>query len=143
MDILNDGNRSFKYDDNRPWINRMALHLGEVVQYCFGDEQNLEAYDQLAEFSAFWMHSRATSALPMFFDQPLEGGVFPEIHLLTISATVEMQYYHLIRILLTAHNPSIPRLGKARLDAAKVMDVSTAQNVVTTKADGLVEPAEE
>lgn len=113
-----------KYDENRAWVNRMALHLADAVQYCFGATQNLTAYDQLVEFSTLWMHSRSISAPPMFFDQPADESIFPEIHLLGDSSVIEVQYYHLVRILLTAHNPALPRLGKARIDAAKAIDVS-------------------
>ena len=110
--------------DDEEWTNRIFLQLINAVQYCFGDIKDPAVYDQLVDDLAFWMRSKPPCFTPIYFQLAQEGHVFPEIWLLSSSAAVASQYYHIVRILLAAHNPRMPRLGPAKTAAAKWRDVS-------------------
>ncbi|KAF2452412.1 hypothetical protein BDY21DRAFT_294800, partial [Lineolata rhizophorae] len=114
--------RSFSPAADHVWANRMVLHLANVIQYCFGDDGNIATYKQLVEYSAAWMASKPPSFIPIFVEQPEGENMFPEVLLLSDSIVVGLQYYHLARILLIAHNPKIPRLGPAQRTAIRLMD---------------------
>ncbi|KAJ9157293.1 hypothetical protein NKR23_g323 [Pleurostoma richardsiae] len=108
--------------EDHVWANRMVAHLLSVISYCFGDDKRPSTYDSLCSYAAAWTEAKPSSFSPVFARQkPREGGTFPEILLLSEAAVVGTQYYHLARILLTAHNPKMPRLGKGQRLAASLM----------------------
>jgi len=67
---------------------------------------------------------------PMFFREASEETVFPEVWLLNGFVTAGLQYYYLTKILLTAHNPRMPRLGPGQKTASRTMDEELKSAVV-------------
>lgn len=119
--------RALSPTDDDTWAWRMVLHSMDVVRYCFGTGgRSVAAYDKLAAYATRWMGAVPESFQPVFVRNPLAGDdeVFPEILLLSDAVVVGMQHFHLNRLLLTAHNPNIPRLGKNQKLATLAMDVS-------------------
>lgn len=126
LDLDNDLFLAIKCSSEFSWARRMTVHLATVVQFCFGGDTNLKTYQQLVEFTQLWLDSGQVSLMSPLFDQPQRGdSIFPEIHVVGLDdAVVELQYYHLIKLLLSAHNPTLPRLGKKMRDTARAIDVS-------------------
>ncbi|KAJ0307727.1 hypothetical protein Brms1b_009847 [Colletotrichum noveboracense] len=84
---------------------------------------SISVYEKLSTYAAQWMKAAPETFLPIFVENPPNEGVFPEILLINDSVVVGLQFYHLNRILLTAHNPNVPRLGKNLKLAAQTLDV--------------------
>ncbi|KAF4838593.1 hypothetical protein CGCTS75_v000342 [Colletotrichum tropicale] len=118
-----DLDRSLQPADDETWAWRMILHTIDIIGYCFGDETNSAVYEKLSNYAAQWMKAAPETFLPIFVENPPNEGVFPEILLINDSVVVGLQFYHLNRILLTAHNPNLPRLGKNLKLAAQTLDV--------------------
>jgi hypothetical protein len=58
----------------------------------------------------------------MYYREAGEGNCFPEIWLLGDAVVTGLQHYYLARILLTAHDPNLPRLGPASKIALRRID---------------------
>lgn len=128
--------RSFEPASDCVWANRIVVFCADVLRYCFGDSENstsrdsVATYNQLVEYSQEWAAYKPESFRPIFYREAkgaagAEGTRWlPEVWLLSDSVVTGLQHYHLARILLTAHNPKVPRLGPAQRVALKVMDVS-------------------
>lgn len=116
--------RSMGSADDQVWARRIILHLVDVLEYCFSPDSSYDTYDNLVEYSTAWAASKPTSFEPVYVRKARGGETFPNIVLLNNTIMAAMQYYHLIRILLTAHNPKIPRLGIAHRVASRSIDVS-------------------
>ncbi|KAF6813993.1 arca-like protein [Colletotrichum plurivorum] len=124
--------RALSPADDDTWAWRMVLHSMDVVRYCFGaGGRSSVAYDKLAAYAARWMGAVPESFQPVFVRNPPtgEGDVFPEILLLSDAVVVGMQHFHLNRLLLTAHNPNVPRLGKNQKMAARALDKEITNDI--------------
>ncbi|KAF6832701.1 arca-like protein [Colletotrichum musicola] len=124
--------RALSPADDDTWAWRMVLHSMDVVRYCFGaGGRSAAAYDKLAAYAARWMGAVPESFQPVFVRNPPagEGDVFPEILLLSDAVVVGMQHFHLNRLLLTAHNPNVPRLGKNQKLAARALDKEITNDI--------------
>lgn len=117
--------RSFDAADDCTWANRIVVHCADVIRFCFGDgERSLAHYAALCEYSAQWMLFKPPSFAPIYYREPGENDVFPEMWLLGDHVVCALQHHHLALILLAAHNPRVPRLGPGQKSALKAMDVS-------------------
>lgn len=101
------------------WANRIFLHLLDAIQYCFGDERNPATYDRLVSYLSTWVESKPNSFRPVFIRRNATGAGFPEIWLLNSAVASGLQWYHLARVLLLAHNPRLPQFGAAKRSAKK------------------------
>ncbi|WYZ40850.1 hypothetical protein EsH8_IV_001191 [Colletotrichum jinshuiense] len=117
-----DFDRSLKPADDEVWAWRMVLHTVDIVSYCFSETKQSATYHQLATYAAKWMRAVPESFMPIFMQNPPYEGVFPEILLINDSVMIGLQFYHLNRILLTAHNPNLPRLGKNEKEVAALIN---------------------
>ena len=115
-----------KPDDDKSWTKIILFHLLETVQYCFGNDQNSEKYDALLRKVSVWAETRPASFDPVYTCPPKAGSMLPELWFLNASIAAGIQYYHLIRVLLTSHHPRIPRLGNALKTATQWIDVRTS-----------------
>lgn len=115
--------RSLESADDYTWANRIIVHCADVIRYCYGDEsRGIADYAKLVEYSDGWMALKPSSFLPMYHRDPGDGEFFPEIWLFGDAIVTGLQHYYLARILLTAHDPNLPRLGPASKSALRRMD---------------------
>ncbi|KAI3392525.1 hypothetical protein diail_5536 [Diaporthe ilicicola] len=75
-----------------------------------------------------WMKNRPETCSPVFICKE-EDKPFPEICLLNDNVVLGLQYYHLVRILLIAYDPGIPRLGLEQKAAVRSMDEALREDV--------------
>ncbi|KAL0932155.1 arca-like protein [Colletotrichum truncatum] len=115
--------RSVEPADDETWMWRMVLHSIDILRYCFGAKGSSATYEKLSAYAARWMRSVPETFLPIYFNPSTGNAPFPEVLFLTESVVVGLQFYHLNRILLMAHNPNMPRLGKNQKLAARALDV--------------------
>lgn len=114
--------------DDRKWAAKITLLLVDVICYCFGEDKSLAGHSTLVEYAEEWMKNRPETFSPLFAckedDRP-----FPEIFLLNDNVVLGLQYYHLVRILLIAYDPGIPRLGLEQKAAVRSMDETLREDV--------------
>ncbi|KAH8713744.1 hypothetical protein HC256_006869 [Beauveria bassiana] len=70
------------------WANRIIVHCADVVQFCFGDDNQRPAdYRRLLKYDDDWLHSRPLSFIPVAFSaaDPGMGEAFPRIMYLSHS----------------------------------------------------------
>lgn len=67
--------------DDSTWANRTVLLCAEILAYCYGDEQSLENYTRLRNFSENWYAYKPSSFNPIYSQAPNPGRkeVFPQI----------------------------------------------------------------
>lgn len=115
--------RSFEAADDYTWANRIIVSCADVLRYCYGDgHKSTAGYSELLEYCETWVTLKPASFSPMFYREADEGEFFPEIWLVGDHVVTAMQHYYLARILLTAHDPNLPRLGPASKTAMRRMD---------------------
>lgn len=118
--------------DDYTWANRITWHLLVVLEYCFGEHKDPVTHGRLVDYAEAWMQARPTSFTPMFMQDKRPGTAecyFPEIICLGDLAVLGLQYYHLVRILLIAYDPGIPRVGFDQRAAARAMDHAMRSDV--------------
>ncbi|KAK6067553.1 arca-like protein [Seiridium cupressi] len=109
-------------NDDHHWALRITLHLHNVVNYCFGDENDATTYQELVAYAQDWVTSKPPSFDPIFIEDRKSGDGFPDIFVLSESIALGWQLYHLSRILLVAHDPNRPRLGPGGALARRTID---------------------
>ncbi|KAL0260544.1 hypothetical protein SLS55_004233 [Diplodia seriata] len=123
--------RTFDTASDCVWANRIVTHCADVLRYCFGDgEQTVTNYTRLLDYCDGWFMFKPPSFSPIFYRVP-DGvnNTFPEIWLLSDAVTTGLQHYHLAKILLTAHDPKVPRLGPGQKHALTKMDDQIKEDV--------------
>lgn len=110
--------------NDESWTKMILLYLVETAQYCFGDDKSPEKYDKLLSQVSAWADKKPCSFTPVYSCASKVGSMLPELWFLNDCVAAGLQYYHLIRILLTSHHPRIPRLGSAQKAATQWIDVS-------------------
>ena len=109
--------------DERCWTNKMLLHLVDIIDYCFSGERSRRAYNKLQNDINSWQMSKPASFDPVSMIST-EDGLFPPIWLLNDTVIAGLQYFHLARLLLLAHDPSMPLVGAALKKMNHERDVS-------------------
>ncbi|RSL59019.1 hypothetical protein CEP54_007460 [Fusarium duplospermum] len=96
-------------------------------------------YDALLEDLTTWTHSKPDSFTPIFISQPSNGQLYPEIWVYNESVAAGLQHYHLARILLLSHNPTIPKIGSAKTIAKKKIDreIRNDSNIICGIAESI------
>lgn len=130
--------------DDYSWANRITWHLLVVLEYCFGEHKDVTTYGRLVDYAEAWMQARPASFTPIFIQDKRSRGIedspegarqeepltyFPDIICLSDLAVLGLQYYHLVRILLIAYDPGIPRVGFDQRAAARAIDQSMRNDV--------------
>ncbi|KAJ5105077.1 hypothetical protein NUU61_002424 [Penicillium alfredii] len=129
--------RSFEPADDYVWADRLVIHCADVLQYCFGSEDNtgvlhplpasdmrVARYDELVSFETLWAELGPASFRPIYTRDPdrSRGEVFPELWYLNNCHVAGLQHLDLARILLTVYNPKLPRLGPGQRTAMRSVD---------------------
>ncbi|ORY68229.1 uncharacterized protein BCR38DRAFT_296206, partial [Pseudomassariella vexata] len=102
--------KSLTTADDKVWTQRIIWHFEEVIQYCFGYNQTFAEYEKLVEYAHAWERRKPDSFDPIFIRGRNGENPFPEVILLSEPVVLGLQYYFLTHLLLTAYDPSVPRL---------------------------------
>ena len=128
------------------WLHRSLWICAQTLQWAYGDENSSARWRELCRLIEEWLDKRPSSFDPLFFRprDPSQKIWFPEITFASdehgesclesvrvnrITAEVEIEvvathYLYLAKLLLTAHDPKIPRVGPQMKSAVAEMNVS-------------------
>lgn len=113
-----------KHNPRLHWPCRLQLHLADVVNFCFGSgDHGHSIFDDLINFSLGWVRLGRYLHSASSFGPSEDGSVFPAVYAVGEGLLMEVQIYHIVRIMLSAHDPALPRLGKRRKDCMRILDV--------------------
>ena len=117
------------------WSRIMVALCAQIICYCFaGDDQDgavwqTSTYTSLARSVAWWYESKPDSFTPIYYMAASADEVFPQLWFASDEVVVGLQHYHLAKILLSAHDPSIPRLGPRGTIALREVDHDIREQV--------------
>jgi len=112
--------RSLEAATDDVWACRMVVLCADIIRFCFGEgDQSNALYGYLCESVEQWHRCKPGSFTPIYFrEADLQNGMaFPELWFVGDEILTGLHHYHLSRILLSAYNPNIPRLGPRRAAA--------------------------
>lgn len=149
--------RTFEPADDYVWADRLVIHCADVLQYCFGSEeeslprntyqstssmgviypppstdQRIARYEELVAFETLWAEMGPPSFKPIYAREPdrSRGEFFPELWYLNNCHVAGLQFLELARILLTVYNPKLPRLGPGQRTAMRTVDREVRASVL-------------
>ena len=115
--------RSLEAADDHVWSCRMVALCADIIRYCFGEgDRSTSTYTWLADNVDQWYLTKPAAFTPVYHKDADHENVFPEIWFVGDEVCIGWQHYYISKILLSAHNPRVPRLGPSRAAALRVMD---------------------
>lgn len=114
-----------KNNPHLPWSNRLQLHLADVLDFCFGfGDSTWSTFENLVGFTLEWVQLGRYQDSSTSFGCVDDTSIFPAIYVVGEPLLTEVQVYHLVRMLLAAHDPALPRLGRRQKESMRIVDVS-------------------
>lgn len=115
-------------------VNRLLIIAAHVLQYCY-DEKNQSTpygYEDLVTLHRRWVEARPLSFLPIYSDAPNKenGEIFPRKWYMNDCHILAEQSVGLIKILLTAYDPSVARVGPGQRRAMESIDTKLKSAVL-------------
>ena len=133
--------RSLEKAEDEVWIGRIILHLVDVLEFCFGPQEidacAMTKYETLVGYSTAWASTRPGSFEPIFIGSSHIENPFPEVIFLGDCAMEAWNFYHLSRMLLIAHTPALPRMGRSYIAASQSISVSSYEPMPSLRKDRL------
>ncbi|KAL1846531.1 hypothetical protein Plec18170_009110, partial [Paecilomyces lecythidis] len=116
------------------WANRLIIICAHAIQYCYDDRLNQGAtrYRELVELYNRWQQCRPMSFSPTYAEDPdqTQGDIFPRIWFMDDCHILASQSMGLLKILLTAYSPHVPRVGPARRKCLAQIDAKLRATVL-------------
>lgn len=105
--------------DNDLWLHRALWICAQTLQWAYGGDPTPAKWRELCQLVEEWSDKRPSSFDPLFFKprHPSHNLWFPEATFATDEHVVAAHFLYLAKLLLTAHDPNIPRIG-ARMKSA-------------------------
>jgi hypothetical protein len=112
------------------WTCKVVLLCADVIRYCFSDNDHpTRTYRELVEAITQWHDRKPASFAPIYYEDAVGSNLLPVLWFLREEITLGLQHYHIAQILLSAHNPKVPRIGPGRAAALRQMDDEIKQHV--------------
>jgi hypothetical protein len=113
------------------WSCKMVLLCADVIRFCFSDTDHpTRTFRELKDAITEWDLRKPVTFTAIYYESAeAEDKVFPTLWYLREEITVGLQHYHVAQILLSAHNPKVPRIGPGRAAALRQMDEEIKQHV--------------
>ena len=115
------------------WFHQTLYIAALVSKWTFGEEVSHARWHELCNMLEVWESRRPGSFDPIYVRprDPSNGSYFPEICYVTDEHVVAAQFFYMAKVLLTTHDPSLPRIGP-RVKVAAVAMQSTALSHLRT-----------
>ncbi|KAG8530214.1 uncharacterized protein KY384_004714 [Bacidia gigantensis] len=122
---------SFEPVDDEIWAQRAIYICGRVVQWAFGEESPIALWRDLNHLVEEWDQWRPGSFDPIFYQDrdPSQGRWFPEACHLTDEHVTGIQFMKIAKVLLTTHDPTIPKIGHRMKAATNAMQEKARDHV--------------
>ncbi len=121
------GNCNFELEDetmDEPrWFHQTLYIAALVTKWAFGREDSSASWHELCEMVDTWESKRPSSFDPIYLRErePHEGRHFPEICYLTDEHVAAAHFSYMAKLLLTTHDPNLPRIGPRMKSATAAM----------------------
>ena len=129
--------RSLSPTDDAMWANRLVLFCADVFQYCFGAEgsdsrTNSERWNALRAQEHEIKSLLPDSFDPIYYCAPRveDGEVFPQVWYLADHHVTGTTHAELSSILLSAFDPTRPRLGPGSTTSAKELTSKLRESIL-------------
>lgn len=135
--ITDLSNGNFEFDNESEsddvWFHKTLYIAAQVSKWAFGEEASHARWDELSKMVDDWERRRPTSFDPVYFRtrDPQNGRYFPEVCYVTDEHVAAAHFFYLAKLLLTTHDPNLPRIGP-RMKSAAVAMQKTALSYVRT-----------
>ncbi|KIW35631.1 uncharacterized protein PV07_02316 [Cladophialophora immunda] len=150
------GFRSFNPAADVVWANRLIVFCADCIEFCYGSAELQEGskaipsltssavdlvktrWTTLKDLEQQWEQKLPSSFEPIYSsvtDDTSPQDVFPELWYLSAAHVTGLQHLELARILLTVHNPHLPRLGLGYF--AKMQEQSFSIRSITRRLCGM------
>ncbi len=115
------------------WFHQTLYNTAQVSQWAFGEEASHTRWSELCKMVDMWESRRPTSFNPIYFRirDPQNGKYFPEICYVTDEHVAAAHFFYMAILLLTTHDPNLPRIGP-RMKSATLAMQETALYYVRT-----------
>ncbi len=125
-----DVDRSFDTAADHVWTCRMVMLCADVIRYCFSDNDlPTRTYRELVDSITEWDSRKPSTFTPIYYKAADANSTFPVFWYLREEIMVGLQHYHIAQLLLSAHNPKVPRIGPGRAAALRKMDEEIREHV--------------
>lgn len=130
--------QGFEEAEDFVWADRHLSHCANVLQYCFNGATNMphmtqiERWNELKHFEAQWEQAKPLSFAPIHYQEPdrSKGECFPHIWYMAEIHVTGLLYLELAKILLTAYNPNMPRIGPGASAAVEHVKKESRETVI-------------
>ena len=109
--------------DDDMWFHQTLYFSAEVTKWAFGGESSHARWKELCGKLDEWERERPSSFDPIYFRDrdPKNGRFFPEICYVTDEHIAAAHFFYMAKLLLTSHDPNLPRIGRQVKSAARSM----------------------
>lgn len=110
------------------WANRMVWITVRILQWCGSNHQGQDEWSEFKSLVDEWEFSRPISFAPFHYrsEDAREGRYLPEIWHSSLYHVDGNQHYHIARIALAVHDPSIYKLPSTHPGRAKALAATLA-----------------
>ena len=110
-------------NDDDIWFHQTLYIAAETTKWAFGEETSQARRDELHEMMDVWETRRPSSFDPIYFRSrdPGHFTFFPEIVYVTDEHVAAAHFFLLAKLLLTTHDPQLPRIGPRMKSAVAAM----------------------
>ena len=112
------GNESNSQSDNR-WFHQTLYIAAKVLLWVYGEDASRAQWYELCKMADDWHRERPSSFEPIYFKARdlRKRRYFPQICYILDEHVAAAHFHYLAKLLLTAHDPNLPRIGP-RVNAA-------------------------
>lgn len=115
------------------WFHQTLYLAASVSKWAFGEETSHARWHELCKMVDVWEGRRPSSFDPIYFHarDPPTGKYFPEICYVTDEHVAAAHFFYMAKLLLTTHDPNLPRIGPQMKSAAVAMQNTALSHVRT------------
>lgn len=119
--------------DDDSWFHQTLYIAALVSNWAFGEEASRARWYKLCKMLDAWESKRPTSFDPIYIRtrDPQNGRYFPEVCYVTDEHVAAAHFFYLAKLLLTTHDPSLPRIGPRMKSAVTAMQETALSHVRT------------
>ena len=120
-------------DDDGMWFHQTLYIAAQVTKWAFGEDISHARWYELRNMLDRWEASRPASFDPIHFrpKDPHNDRFFPEVCYITDEHVAATHFFYMAKLLLTTHDPNLPRIGPRTKAAALAMQETALSHVRT------------